>query len=764
MEAILDTPSTDVTGEATEPEEPDYGPNFTELPEDKVAELRSIIETCAGKRDLWGRMVEIIRCTLRRYFWIGIQHGFWNADTQQFQVGPNGGSIDNLNEEDLFQGDFNIYTQNGKIFIAVFSQSAAPTRIEPDKPGDPASAKAAAEAEKYVEVYEKYNPPQVAQQEVGRLFWTDGRVIAVTKSEPSEDSVGVDEDEEGNEVPRETELTKYYGVLETKCPLVEPFQKWPYLIVSQEIDVLTAKDENPEFADKIQESSKGLTPNGEIARMSRIAVAENIAQISSDTLAHMVTEDTVWLRRSAFRDLDKAKQAFWIGGQTKNEDGTVTQTKGIFPQGCRTKWFGSVYCGAEAVAMNKEVRVCHAMPGNGNSRPSLSDALIPIQMEFNDAVGMYSEMLHKCIPRIHIDAGPEELQAILEQFSRYGEYSGFENPSPGQPLENSFFPEPTVSMPGGFSEWLENLQGPLSQFVTGNSTALFGDSDKDQTTAKGYAQMRDASLGLMSIVWVPYLAFAGQIRAQAALCARKRDGESIKATVSSDKGDDQTVSIDLRILRGGGFLSAPVTDQNFPESWTETSNTWKMLKGAAATDPVLAQSMNLPDNLVAFKNAIGLKDFVIQGADSRDLQLQEWAQMQQDSGPIPDEQATQQRDQQKQQMATQAAAALGHQGQLPPLPEEKPIMRSSVQIDVDTDDHVVHALEMFRILNSPDGQKIKSQKPLVWDDGKLHMLAHVQAAKMKGLIIPPPLGGPPPMAPPPGHVPPKPGAGAPPPA
>ena len=85
-----------------------------------------------------------------------------------------------------------------------------------------------------------------------------------------------------------------------------------------------------------------------------------------------------------------------------------------------------------------------------------------------------------------------------------------------------------------------------------------------------------------------------------------------------------------------------------------------MLKGAAATDPVLAQSMNLPDNLVAFKNAIGLKDFVIQGADSRDLQLQEWAQMQQDSGPIPDEQATQQRDQQKQQMATQAAAALGH--------------------------------------------------------------------------------------------------------
>ncbi len=41
----------------------------------------------------------------------------------------------------------------------------------------------------------------------------------------------------------------------------------------------------------------------------------------------------------------------------------------------------------------------HANPGTGNARGSKSDGMIPVQMEFNDAMGMYSEMIHKCIPR-----------------------------------------------------------------------------------------------------------------------------------------------------------------------------------------------------------------------------------------------------------------------------------------------------------------------------------------------------------------------------
>ena len=733
----------------------DYGPIFEKLPEEKIAELRSVIQACK-KRDMWARMVELIRCTLRRYFWLGIQHGFWNADTNQLQIGPNGGSAENLNEEDLFAGDFNIYTQNGKIFIAVFSQNAASSRAEPDSPGDAQSVKAAEEAEKYIKVYQKYNPPKVAQQEVGRLLYTDGRVISVTEYGELDDDQGFDQDEEGNPVPKMTELTEYEGVLETKVPFIGKFKEWPYCNVSKEKDILTAKDENPQFATKLENSSKGQQPNDEIARMSRISTAENIAQVSSDTLAYLVTEERWWLRPAAFRDLPEDKQAFWIGGDSKDEAGQKTQIKGIFPKGARVKMFGSVYCGAKAVAMSDEIRCMHAMPGNGNSRPSLSDAMIPIQMEFNDAMGMFSEMLHKCIPRLHVNCSAEELSALLEQTARYGEYSPFTNPSPASPLENNFYPEPQINMPEGFQAWIENLQGPLSEFVTGNSPAMIGQEMADNKTAQGYAQARDMALGLMALVWVPFLQYASSINGQAARCASKRDSPKISAVVPGENGKSQTLDIDVDTLSSGGFVFTVDTDQGFPESQTETSNTWKQLKQAAMADPDLAEDFKLPENQAAFREAVGLEDFVNRSDDSRDLQLAEWSKIQQGEGPVVDQEATQQRDQQKQQMAQQAVDQLAPGQQAPPLPEEPPVMGSTVPIDPITDDHVVHALEMFRILNSPEGQKIKAQALPIWQDGKLHMMAHVAAAQAKGLIIPPPLGGAPPMPPP---VPGAPGAG-----
>lgn len=731
----------------TAPEVQDFGPNFEKLPEDKVRELISVIQACK-KRDMWARMVELIRCTLRRYFWLGIQHGFWNADTNQLQIGPNGGSSENLNEEDLFAGDFNIYTQNGKIFIAVFSQNAASSRMEPDSPGEPDSVKASEEAEKYVKVYQKYNPPKVAQQEVGRLLYTDGRVLGITEFQEDGDTLGFDKDEEGDPIPRGTETTEYVGVLESKVPFIGKFTEWPYCNISKEKDILTAKSENPEFADKLENSSKGLQPNDEIARMSRISTAENIAQVSSDTLAYLVTEERWWLRPMAFLDLPKEKQAFWIGGKSKGPDGEVTEVKGIFAKGVRVKMFGSVYCGAKPVAMSDEVRVMHAMPGNGNSRPSLSDAMIPIQMEFNDAMGMFSEMLHKCIPRIHVNCSAEELAAILEQVARYGEYSAFQNQNPGQPLENNFYPEPQINMPEGFKDWIENLQGPLSEFVTGNSPAMIGQEMADNKTAKGYAQARDMALGLMALVWVPYLEFAASIRGQAARCAAKRDTAKISAVIPAENGKSQTLDVDVAVMGAGGFLCTVDTDQGFPESQTETSNTWKQLKQASLADPDLAEDFKLPENQSAFREAVGLENFVNRTDDSRELQLNEWTRMQQGEGPVVDQEATQQRDMQKQQQAQQAVDQLAPGQKAPPLPEEPPILTSTVPIDPETDDHVVHALEMFRILNSPEGQKIKAQSQPVWQDGKIHMMAHVAAALGKGLIVPPPLGGAPPMPPP----------------
>lgn len=731
-----------------------YADDFSNLNPDRIDDLRSVC-TKFDQRDEWARMVEIIRCTLRRYFYIGIQHPYWNSDAGQFQVGPAGatlGGSEDENSEEFFEEEFNIYTANAKIFMAVFSQNAAPSRMEPDKPKDGDSVAAAKEAEKYVEVYQKYNPPKVAQMEVARLMWTDGMIVSVTDYETDEEKCGVDKD--GN--PQGAEFTKYYGVLERKCPIVGDFKDWPYLKISVEKDTTVAQDQNPDQADKIEASAKGQVPNNEIARMSRIAVDEGISQVSSDTLAYLVTEDRWWLRKSAFRVLDKERRDFWIGDKKKN-------IVGLAEKGFRAKFIGQTFCGGKQISMEAQCRAMYAMPGTGNARPSYSDAMIPIQMEFNDAMGMFSQLLHEAIPATMVDIAEESLAAITEQRAKWGRFVPVQSEN-GKTLAENVFPEPQLQMPEGFEAWIQNLQGPLAQLVTGNQPALFGANMEDQKTAAAYAQARDMSLGLMAIAWVPYLEFASTVRWQAARLAAKRPEDTISAVLDDKDNKQKTIDIDVGVLRRGGFLSSAVTDQNFPEDHTATSNKWMGLYQAAETNPggLSAQFFTEPDNLVAFKDAVGI-DLTIKGAAARDKQLAEWELMQSEDGPIPDMQATEQQAAQKEQQAQQAVDAVAPGTQAPPLPPEEPVITSSVPIRL-ADDHIEEARTCVRILNDSKTLEMVVSRPEVVKDLELHLIAHLTKAQGSGILIPPDLLGiiPPPL-PPPGLLPPgaePPAAGA----
>ena len=760
-----------------------YAPDFSNLSEERVSQLRSVC-TAMDMRDQWARMIELIRCTLRRYFFIGIQHPYWNADAGQFQVGPSGGTLggeSDLNEEEMFEEEFNIFTGYGKIFMAVFSQNAAPVRMKPANPTKGDSVKATKEAEKYVDVYQQFNPPKCSQMDVARLMFTDGRVMARTKYAIDEEKCGVDDD--GN--PMGAEFTDFGGVLEWKVPIIGKFSSWPYAKHSRDIDITVAKEENPDagLPDKIDAGAKGMLPNNEIARMSRIAVGEGIAQVSSDTLAYLVTEDTWWLRRSAFRHLPKDQQAFWIG-QKAND--TQDEVPGIFPKGCRAKFVGTIFCEAHPVSMDEEVRCMHAMPGDGNARPSMSDAMVPVQMEFNDAMGMLSQLYHKCIPSTYLNVGVEQMAAITEQSSRWGEFRALQ-PQNGLPLSDNIFQEVGMDVPASMEPWLTNLQGPLAQQLLNIQPAMFGGNMEDQKTAKAYQKAKDMSLGVMAIVWVPYLEFAAGIAWQAARLAGKRDQDTISAAIPLTDDKTKLIEIDVGVLRRGGFLCAPVSDTSFPESPADVANKWLALYQAAEANPMglSAQILTEPDNRVGLKNAIGV-DLVMPGAQARDRQLAEWELMQPQKGgdgPIPDADATQKQDQAKQQQAQQMAETIAPGTQAPPVPPGPEVKKPSVPTRIG-DDHIEHARTCRRILESDEVWDMIDNQSDVVEDLILHMTEHLTKAQAAGLVIPPDLAGiiPPPPMPPPGAMPPaaapgvagppagaaklphapKPGAGAPP--
>lgn len=719
-----------------------YADDFSNLAKDKIEELRSICNAM-DERDQWARLIELIRCTLRRYFFIGQQHPTWNSDASCFQVGPSGVTLgdEDENAEEFFEEEFNIYKGYAEVFISVFSQNAAPSRMEPDNPTSGDSVKAAKEAEKYVEVYQKYNPPKVAQLDVGRLMWTDGRIVAVTEYAPDEEKCGVDENGE----PLGAEFTKYFGVLETKCPIVGQYKEWPYLKVSRDLDITVAKDENHKYAKDLN-GGKSSVPNNEVARMSRIAVDEGVAQVSADTLEYLVTEDMYWLRPAAFRHLDTDKQAFWIGGTQEDENGDKKKIEGIAEKGFRVKWIGQVFLGAKAISMDKQCKVMHTNPGTGNARGSKSDGLIPVQMEFNDAMGMYSEMIHKSIPHKIINASAEALGAITEQFSRYGEWSAMQMEN-GLPIQQNIFEESQVDVPATFPAWLQNLQGSLPQQLANIQPALFGGNMDDQKTAKAYAQAKDMSLGVMSMVWVPYLQFASGIRWQAARLAGERDQTKIATVIPLKGNKSKTVAINTSVLKRGGYLASPVTDFNFPESHTDKENKWMGLYSTLPQNPLAQLIFQEPDNLVAFNDATGL-ELVIKGQAARDKQLGEWELMQAEDGPIPDVEATQAQQQQKQQAAQQIVNTVSPGAPAPQVPPVPDVEKSSVPTRL-ADDHIEEGRTCVRILNDSKTLEMLSSRPEVVHDLELHLIEHLTKAQAGGIVIPPDLAGiVPPPAPP----------------
>ena len=215
----------------------------------------------------------------------------------------------------------------------------------------------------------------------------------------------------------------------------------------------------------------------------------------------------------------------------------------------------------------------------------------------------------------------------------------------------------------------------------------------------------------------------------------------------------------MSVLKRGGFLCKAVTDQNFPESYTDKSNKWMMIWQQAEKNPagLSAQLLALPDNQAALQDAAGI-DLEIPGKDARDRQLAEWELMQPKKGgdgPIPDEQATQKAADARQQQAQQVVDTVAPGTQAPPIPPQPEIQQSSVPTRVG-DDHIAHARECVRILNSDDVWEMLSTDDAPVKDLILHLTEHLTKAQQGGIVIPPDLLGilPPPPLPSPGIVPP----------
>ncbi len=313
--------SEDAGGTVSEFETKDgkpYADDYSNLNDDRLQELRSICDAM-DQRDEWARMIEIIRCTLRRYFLIGQQHPTWNSDAGQFQVGPSGvtlGDEDEKNAEEFFEEEFNIYRGYHVTCSIPSSRRRLPrplsSSLQTDRRQDSREGREGSWRNTF-EVYQKYNPPKVAQQsDVARLMC--GPTAASSRSPNYE----VDEEKCGHRSRTANRWAQrspsFSACSNRRSRSSAPYRDWPYYKVSQRRSTSASKPrtttrKSPGSA--CRRTPKARSRTTKIARMSRIAVDEGIAQVSSrhPGLSHH-GGSLVVSRPAAFRHLDKDRRDF----------------------------------------------------------------------------------------------------------------------------------------------------------------------------------------------------------------------------------------------------------------------------------------------------------------------------------------------------------------------------------------------------------------------------------------------------------------------
>ncbi|HEY6205366.1 MAG TPA: hypothetical protein VIW21_04295 [Chthoniobacterales bacterium] len=520
-------------------------------------------------------------------------------------------------------------------------------------------------------------------------------------------------------VPNGQEEISIVGGLELNTPIwANEMHEYPYLQWQAEVHRAKLKAAYPHVADKI-EASPSQGADDVYARVSRLSVEQGMPSIApGDALMNLITFDRTWLRPWAFYAV---------------EDGaTRAELLAMFPDGCYVGFAGDVYCESRNESMDDHWRVLHALPGDGQNRPSVGDSLVQVQERYNVLSNMQAETYEYGIPPIYADPQVLDFDALANQVAEPAAHFPA-RARPGQPLAAGFFqPQPARVSPDMLQHQQE-LIGPVAQFLTGLFPAVFGGNMEDVKTASGYALARDQALGRLGLVWRRLKQFYADVLLLGVDVFRKNRPEDVEVPLLGPDG-----ALDARVIRTaelkGNLLAHPEADETFPRLKSQQRGVLQQLFGL--NDPLIQRALTEPANIGYIKNVLGLSELVVPGEDSRNKQLREIQRLL-SSAPIviaAGESAAPHRvpgistapgaDAAAGEEAAQKGGTTKGNSQHG-MPSA--MVLPSVPVDVLLDDHQVEFEECKRWSNSEAGQAARMTNPTGFANVRAHAEAHLRA-------------------------------------
>jgi hypothetical protein len=488
------------------------------------------------------------------------------------------------------------------------------------------------------------------------------------------------------------EVISVVGGLELNTPVwANEMYEYPYLQWSMEVHRAKLKASYPHAADKIQMG--GPQSADEVyARSTRVAISQGLPMTHpGDALFNLITFSRTWIRPWSFYAI---------------EDKSVRDALlALFPDGCYVAYAGDTYCESRNESMDDRWRVMHALPGDGQNRPSVGDSLVQIQERYNTLSNIQAETYEYGIPPIYADPQVLDFDALANQTAEPAAHYPARS-RPGQPLAAGFFQPAPAQVPPDLVRHQQELMGPVSQFLTGLFPAVFGGEMESVKTASGYAMARDQALGRLGLVWRRLKTFYADVMLLSVDCFRKNRPEDAEIPILGPGGKFESRWVRLADLKGN-IQAHPEGDETFPRLKSQQRAVVQQLM--ASSDPLIQQALADPANIGFVKGVLGLSDLVVPGEDSRNKQLRE-IDLLLASAPISEK-------------------VTGGRGQVAGenLTPDTYHLQPSVPVDLLFDNHAVELEECRRWANSDAGQVAHIENPVGFANVRAHAEAHLRA-------------------------------------
>lgn len=693
-----------------------YGPD--ELGPDIVAAIKGMIDGSCKYEDA-ARIWEVIQAAEARLFDRGYQWltndktGAWTIVGTSGGSGIGAGAITQQDKGKMWS--INMYgARKDKIVAAVTVKDPVP-EFFPKEPQSALDQQAAEQSDKYKHLWKMATNVRHLCVKIGGLFYTDDRVALITESIADAQRFGM---EDGK--PAVREITRAYGKLEFSVPMsIDEEDPLPWGRRERELDKAVAQ-EKYSWVKNISANAGG----GQIARTCRLTVrnaVQNQTGFTSNASDRAVTETTWWVRPSQFRDIP--------------DEGIRKMLRSNCKDGARIVFIGDQF----AYLRNEKVDDCtiilYSRDGTGQNRRAIGSNNLVVQKVLNYDFSLFNRYMTACVPRKMHDVNKIKSEAIQQQrndpaFSMPVERDANED------ITNYTGIEQVPTPPAQLMDFIDSMTEALPTTLDGASPSMFGGTDGTDTVG-GITIQRDQAL---QVFGTPFNAMNWGIAISCGNAA-KWAGKNRKGTASGMVPGVGRISVDMGALTGDTYCF-PEADSGFPESEAEKEQRLMDAVQNAGNVPILAQSLSSPMNFEALNKVTKRFGICIKGTDSVRKQQLEFETLLK-TVPV-DNPALIQAQAQVQQLAEQAQTEPdaqtpeGQQGlqQLVQAVSQIPPKVSSVPVEQDASvNHSIEAEICWDKINSDEGQKLKREQPLIFQNLMLHWQGHTDMASK---LVPPP--------------------------